>query len=91
MVWLILYAVLINLAALIVFGVDKKRARRHEWRISERTLFLLALAGGSVGAILGMLVFRHKTRHLKFRILVPLFLILHIALAVYMVKRGLLP
>ena len=71
MVWLILYAVLINLAALIVFGVDKKRARRHEWRISERTLLLLALAGGSVGAMLGMLVFRHKTRKWYFILGIP--------------------
>ncbi len=78
MVWLILYAVLINLAALIVFGVDKKRARRHEWRISERTLFLLALAGGSVGAILGMLVFRHKTRKWYFILGIPLILMIQI-------------
>lgn len=89
MVWLILYAVLINLAALIVFGVDKKRARRHEWRISERTLFLLALAGGSVGAILGMLVFRHKTRKWYFILGIPLILMIQI-ISVWLVWKYLL-
>ena len=89
MVWLVLYAVLINLAALIVFGVDKKRARRHEWRISERTLFLLALAGGSVGAILGMLVFRHKTRKWYFILGIPLILMIQI-ISVWLVWKYLL-
>ena len=49
-----------------VYGVDKAKARRGAWRVPEKTLFLLPLLGGSVGALLGMLVFRHKTKHWYF-------------------------
>ena len=60
---LTIYLVCINLAAFAVMGADKRRARREAWRIRERTLFLLAIVGGSVGAIAGMYAFHHKTRH----------------------------
>ena len=56
------WLIVINLITFIVFGIDKKRARNHEWRIPEKTLFLLAIIGGSIGAIFGMIVFHHKTR-----------------------------
>ena len=79
-----------NLTALAFYGVDKLKAKQGAWRISEATLLLISLLG-PVGALLGMELFRHKTRHAKFRILVPLFLILHIALGVYIFKRGPLP
>ena len=91
MKWVLLILTAVNLLAFALYGVDKVKAKKGAWRIPEATLLLVAFLGGSVGALLGMEVFRHKTRHAKFRILVPLFLILHIALAVYMVKRGLLP
>ena len=81
----------LNLLAFALYGIDKWKAKRGAWRISEATLLLIAALGGAIGALLGMELFRHKTRHVKFRVLVPLFLILHIALGVYMVKRGLLP
>ena len=77
--------------AFVLYGIDKAKAKRGAWRIPEATLLLVAFLGGSLGALLGMEVFRHKTKHARFRILIPLFMILHIALAVYMVKRGLLP
>ena len=64
----IIYLILINLAAYAAFGWDKHKARRGGWRIPERTLLLLALAGGSVGAWIGMKVFRHKTRKAKFKV-----------------------
>ena len=73
------YLVLINLVAFIVFGVDKQKARSHKWRIPEKTLFLLAIIGGSIGAIAGMYTFRHKTRHWYFVIGMPLILILQLA------------
>ena len=79
---------LMNLLAFILYGVDKRKAQRGAWRIPEATLLLVAFLGGSVGAFLGMEIFRHKTKHAKFKILVPLFLVLHIALAVYIFKRG---
>ena len=91
MKWVLLILAAVNLLAFALYGVDKVKSKKGAWRIPEATLLLVAFLGGSVGALLGMEVFRHKTRHAKFRILVPLFLILHIALAVYMVKRGLLP
>ena len=91
MKWILLLLAAVNLLAFVLYGVDKLKAKKGAWRIPEATLLLVAFLGGSLGALLGMEVFRHKTKHAKFRILVPLFLILHIALAVYMVKCGLLP
>ncbi len=64
-------------------GIDKRRARRHMWRISEKTLFFTALLGGSVGTLAGMYAFRHKTRHWYFVIGMPLILILQAGIAVY--------
>ena len=69
--WLAAYLAVMNLAAFGAYGADKRWARRGSWRIPERTLFLLPLLGGSVGALLGMHVFRHKTRHLKFTLGIP--------------------
>ena len=63
------YFILLTLAGLILMGIDKGRARRKAWRIPERTLFLIAFLGGGLGALLGMYIFRHKTRHMKFQIL----------------------
>ena len=80
----------VNLFTFILYGVDKLKAKRGAWRISEATLLLIALLGGSLGALLGMELFRHKTKHWKFKILVPVFLALHIALGLYMLKSGLL-
>ena len=90
MKWILLLLAAVNLLAFVLYGVDKLKAKKGAWRIPEATLLLVAFLGGSLGALLGMEIFRHKTKHAKFRILVPLFLILHIALAVYMVKCGLL-
>lgn len=84
--YILIYLAIINLVAFILFGVDKKRARRQEWRISEKSLFLPALLFGSVGAILGMHLFHHKTRHWYFRYGLPLILIVQIALAVLLGK-----
>lgn len=78
-----IYLVLINIIAFCFYGVDKRKAKKGAWRIPEATLILLAFIGGSVGALLGMLAFHHKTKHPKFYILVPLFLLLHIAAAIY--------
>lgn len=77
-----IYIILINLIAFVVFGIDKRKARKEQWRVPESTLFILAIIGGSIGALLGMLVFRHKTKHRKFTIGIPLILALQIALLV---------
>ena len=77
----IFYLVLFwNIIIFLLFGIDKYKAKKGQWRIPERFLLRGALAFGSVGAILGMKVFRHKTLHNKFRIGLPLMLLLHILL-----------
>lgn len=68
------YIILTNIVTFWVFGHDKRQARNKGWRVPEKTLFLLAAAGGSIGAIAGMQIFRHKTRHWKFRLGMPLIL-----------------
>ena len=82
----LIYFVLINLIAFVLFGIDKRRAYLNQWRISEKTLILLALLGGSLGAMLGMNVFRHKTQKPLFRWGIPAIVVLQlfiVALLVY--------
>ena len=76
------YIAIINLCAFIAFGIDKLKARRGSWRTPEATLLTLAAIGGSLGAFLGMNVWRHKTQHKKFTIIIPLLIAIHIALFV---------
>ena len=84
---IIYYLLVINAVAFIVYGIDKLKARKGRWRISEATLLLLALVGGSVGAWLGMKAWHHKTMHLKFKYGLPAILLLQLALAVYLCTR----
>ena len=79
-VGLTIYLLLVNAAAFLAFGEDKRRAKRREWRIPEATLMGLAAAGGSLGALAGMRFFHHKTRHRKFTAGIPALLIAQIAL-----------
>ena len=81
------YLVLINALALVLMHADKKRARRRTWRIPEASLMGIALLGGSLGAMLGMYIFRHKTKHPKFFIGLPVFLVLHIVLLVWLLPK----
>lgn len=78
---LIVYLAIVNVVAFTMMGVDKYRAKRDEWRIRERTLFLFPLLGGSVGGVLGMQVFHHKTRHWYFRFGFPLILVVQLVVA----------
>lgn len=73
---LLIYLAAVNLVAFYLMGKDKKRARTRGSRIPEKTLFLWAIAGGSIGSIVGMQHFRHKTRHMSFKIGMPLIMIL---------------
>ena len=68
-----------NLIVFFVYGIDKRKAKKNRWRISEGTLIALAFFMGGIGAAFGMRVFRHKTKHLKFRICVPLSVIFNLA------------
>lgn len=69
------YFVLINLITFIAFGVDKYKARRNKWRIPESNLIFLSIMGGSTGGMLSMLIFRHKTHKMKFKIGMPSILV----------------
>ena len=75
-----IYLILINLVAFIVYGIDKGKARRHRKRIPESTLILLAIMGGSIGSWLAMYIFRHKTKHRKFTIGIPVILVVQVLL-----------
>jgi uncharacterized membrane protein YsdA (DUF1294 family) len=86
MTWFWLYLASINGIAFVAMGADKRRAKRHMRRTPEATLLLLAVIGGSVGAILGMLCFRHKTRHPQFYLGLPAILAAQLALT-YCVYR----
>lgn len=68
-----------NIVVFFLYGADKSKARKHKQRISEKTLLVTAFFMGGIGAFFGMWVFRHKTKHWKFKILVPLFVILNAA------------
>ena len=74
------YLLAINILAFCVMGFDKQKARKGVWRISESTLFTLAILGGSIGDLLGMWIFRHKTKHLKFVIRMPFILIIQLVI-----------
>ena len=83
---IIFYYVVVNLVAFIMYGIDKNRAIKKEWRISEKSQILVSLAGGAFGALLGMHVFRHKTRHIKFQLIIPLTVIVHFVVIYFLIK-----
>ena len=76
----IIYFILINVVTFFLFGVDKWKAKKGRWRISEATLLIFAVIGGSIGAWLGMKTWHHKTMHKKFKYGIPLILLVQIAL-----------
>lgn len=77
---LLYYLAVVNLLSWILYGIDKRRSRRGKWRISERTLLLVAAIGGTAGALGGMILFRHKIRKPKFVIVVPVLFVTHCVL-----------
>lgn len=78
------YLLAINAVTFIVYGIDKYKAKKAKWRISEATLLLLALLGGSIGAWMGMKVWHHKTMHKKFKYGIPAIMLIQIALMAYL-------
>lgn len=80
---LLLYLGVMNIIAFAAYGLDKRYARRNKWRIPEKRLLLFAAAGGALGAFAGMRVFHHKTQKMKFRVIVPLLLVVYAALVIY--------
>ena len=78
------YLLAINVVAFIMYGIDKYKAKKAKWRISEATLLLLAVLGGSIGAWMGMKIWHHKTMHKKFKYGIPAILLIQIALMAYL-------
>ena len=84
---LILYLLLINAAAFLLMLIDKWKAKKNLWRLSEATLMSTAILGGSIGALLGMYTVRHKTRHLKFTLGIPLILAVQIGICLFLFAK----
>lgn len=80
---LLVYLIGINLVAFLLMAADKRRAQKHRWRIPEHTLFAAAILGGSLGAILGMYLCRHKTKHWYFVVGMPLILMLQLLVVLW--------
>lgn len=83
----LIYLALINVTTFFLFGIDKLKAKRSKWRVSEAMLLGMAAIGGSIGAWLGMMVWHHKTLHKKFRYGIPLILMVQIGLLVWVVCK----
>lgn len=81
---ILLYLLIINAVSFVLMLTDKRKAKKNLWRIPEATLLTSAALGGSIGALAGMYAFRHKTKHLKFTLGIPLILIAQIALAIWL-------
>ena len=83
MKFIFIYIAFTNILLFTLMSIDKQKAKLNQWRISEKTLFILALIGGSIGGILGMYTFRHKTKHLKFTLGFPAIVLFQI-ISVYL-------
>ena len=86
--YILIYFTLINLLAFIRFWVDKSAAQSGQWRISEKALIIVSMLGGSIGSLVSMNIFRHKTKKMKFVLGIPIILILQIAFIIYMCYNG---
>ena len=81
------YLLAVNIATFLLYGIDKYKAKKGRWRISEATLLLMAVIGGSIGAWVGMRIWHHKTMHKKFKYGIPLIITFQVALAVYLLTN----
>ena len=79
------YLIIMNLFTLVAYVMDKQKAKKGKWRIPEKTLLLLTALGGSIGALIGVFGIRHKSKHVKFVIGVPVLFAIHVVLFVYFV------
>lgn len=87
MKYFLLYLLIINAVGFLLMLIDKRKARHHRWRIPEATLMGVAALGGSIGSLLGMYTVRHKTKHPKFTLGIPVILIAQISLALWLLRR----
>ena len=85
--YFLIYLIVINTLSFSIFACDKRRSQKGAWRIRERDLLLFAIIGGSLGGLLGMYAFRHKTRHFKFRVGMPLILLVQVIMFFYIANQ----
>ena len=85
---ILIYLIAINVVTFFAYGIDKWKAKRSKWRISEATLLGMAVIGGSIGAWLGMRVWHHKTMHKKFQLGIPLIIVVQIALVIWIISKS---
>ena len=81
------YLLAVNTTSFLLYGIDKYKAKNGRWRISEATLLMMAVIGGSIGACVGMRLWHHKTMHKKFKYGIPIIIILQVVLAVYLLTN----
>jgi len=84
---ILIYLLIINLAGFLSMGIDKFKAKNNFWRTKEKTLFTIAMVGGSIGTIVGMYVFRHKTKHNSFVYGMPIILVAQICIVYYAIFK----
>ena len=84
------YLLFINIITFMMYGIDKLKAKKGKWRISEATLLMMAIVGGSIGAWAGMRIWHHKAMHKKFQYGIPTIIIMQIALVVYLYTNNIL-
>ena len=84
---IICYLLAVNITSFFLYGIDKYKAKKGRWRISEATLLTMAAIGGSIGALAGMRLWHHKTMHKKFKYGIPVIIILQVAIAVYLLTN----
>ena len=87
MKYILIYLLIINALAFVLMCIDKQKAKKHAWRIPEAVLLSIAVLGGSIGTMAGMEIFRHKTKHRRFSIGVPIIIVVQLALAVFLFLR----
>lgn len=83
---LIIYILIINIIGFIICRIDKIRSKKKEWRIAEKTFFIIAALGGAIGVYSGMYFFRHKTKHWYFVVGIPVIFIAELTLAIFLMK-----
>lgn len=80
--YFIIYLLIINIFSFMLMYVDKQKSKKHKWRIKEKSLFISAISGGSIGSLLGMHIFRHKTKHNSFKIGIPIIFLIHLVILI---------
>lgn len=91
LIFIAVYFIIMNIITFILYFTDKYRAIKHQWRIPESLLIGFSFAGGSIGAFVSMKFFRHKTKHLKFKISIPFAMVIHVIIIAFIIYKKIKP